>query len=81
VNGEHKDTHEMSNPLEEAPVLPGIGPAVSEDRIVRVISWVTKCAVKQNGLVKNYNLTHFLCPPLDLKPTGTNHESDIVTRF
>lgn len=58
--------------VEEVHVLPGVGPAVPEDQIQRVIDWVTKCAENQNNFVRGHNLLHFLCPPLDRKPSGTN---------
>lgn len=48
-------------------VLPGVGPAISEKQIERVIIWVTKCASQQNNFVHPHNLLHFLCPPLDHK--------------
>lgn len=58
---------EMVRSDEELYVLRGVGPAVPEDRIRRVIKWVTKCARNQSNLVRACNLSHFLCPPLDLK--------------
>lgn len=48
-------------------VLPGVGPAIAEKQIERVINWVTKCASRQNNCVQQHNLLHFLCPPLDHK--------------
>lgn len=48
-------------------VLPGVGPAIAEKQIERVIIWVTKCASSQNNYVQQHNLLHFLCPPLDHK--------------
>lgn len=46
-------------------VLPGIGTSLSETQIQDVIDWLTKCAQNQNNHVYEYNLLHYLCPPLD----------------
>lgn len=56
--------------------LPGVGEALPENQIKKVIEWVTKCAKYQNNYVYEYNLLHFLCPKLD-NVNNCNDEPDI----
>lgn len=64
--------------IDELYYLPGIGPAIPEDQIQRVIDWVTRCAENQNSFVRGHNLLNFLCPPLDLKHSSANDDQDFT---
>ncbi|XP_054276957.1 uncharacterized protein LOC128995925 isoform X2 [Macrosteles quadrilineatus] len=56
--------------------VPGIGPVIPEAQILAVVEYMQYWASKQQGMVGPRNITHLLCPPLDL-PTPAEDDTSV----